>query len=142
MEGDLRDDALGLPYASLLSACLNAMLRKKSYLIRTVDVSETAAVVEKLMRKGGYTPGVPSGDAPPAPLTKRKKDADPKLVFARMLMIIPSVSENVAKKLVQHFGTLPALQNALAEKRFPKVKLDERQTLGKGRVKKLAQYLL
>ena len=57
-------------------------------------------------------------------------------------MIIPSVSENVAEKLVEHFGTLPALQKALVEKRFPKVKLDERQTLGKGRVKKLAQYLL
>ena len=138
----LRDDALGLPYASLLSACLNAGLRKNAHLIRCVDVEETAAVVAQLMRKGGCAPGVPTGAAPPAPLTKRKKDADPKLVFARMLMIIPSVSENVAKKLVEHFGTLPALQKALVEKRFPKVKLDERQTLGKGRVKKLAQYLL
>ena len=59
-----------------------------------------------------------------------------------MMMIIPSMSESVSKKIVEHFGTLPSLQKALAGKRFPKIKLDERQTFGKGRVKKLARYLL
>ena len=126
----------------MLSACLNAELRKNSHLIRTVDEQETAAVVAQLARKGGSTPGVPSGLSPPAPLTKRKKDAEPKVIFARMMMIIPSMSENVAKKLVERFETLPSLQKALAGKRFPKIKLDERQSLGKNRVKKLARYLL
>jgi hypothetical protein len=34
------------------------------------------------------------------------------------------------------------LQKALAQKKFPKIPLDNRRTLGKDRVKKLAAYLL
>lgn len=142
MEGDLRED-VGLPYASLMSACLNAELRNNSHVVRTMDVQETAVVVCHLVQKGGGSqPGVPSGLAPARPLTKRKRDADKKLVFLRQLQIIPSVSENVAVKLAEHFGTLPALQKALAQKKFPKIPLDNRRTLGKDRVKKLAAYLL
>lgn len=134
---------MGLPYASLLSACLNAELRKNSHVLRTMDVHETAAVVSHLVQKGGaHSPGIPSGMAPPAPLTKRKKDADKKTIFVRQMMIVPSVSENIATKLYDHFGNIPALQKALSAKKFPKIRLDDRQCIGKGRVKKLATYLL
>ena len=80
--------------------------------------------------------------APPAPLTKRKKDADKKTIFVRQMMLLPSISEKIAVKLYDHFGNLPSLQKALTEKTFPKIRLDDRQCIGKGRVKKLAAYLL
>ena len=108
-----------------------------------MDVHETAAIVCQLVQKGGGPPpGVPSGMSPPAPLTKRKKDAEKKTVFVRQLMIIPSFSECVATKVADHFGDLPSLQKALAGKAFPKIRLDDRQSLGKGRIKKLSTYLL
>ena len=84
----------------MLSACLNAELRNHSHVIRCMDVQETAAVVCHLIQKaGGSPPGVPSGLAPPKPLTKRKKDADKKTVFLRQLMVLPSISEKVAAKI-------------------------------------------
>ena len=132
-----------MPYASLLSAMLNAELRPNSHLIRTMDVDETAAVVQLLVKKGGGpAPGIPSGLAPAQPLTKRKKDADKRTIFLRQLMVMPSMSEAVATKLVDHFGSLPSLQKALAQKKFPKIRLDDRQSVGKARVKKLAALLL
>ncbi len=143
IEGDLRE-SVGLPYASLLSALINAELRTNSHVIRTYSTEETAAVVAQLVQKGGghFEPGIPSGMAPPKPLTKRKRDADKKTIFVRQLMIVPSISENIAQKLYEHFESLPRLQQALTEKKFPKVRLDDRQCLGRGRVKKLATYLL
>jgi len=127
----------------MLSACLNAELRNHSHVIRCMDVQETAAVVGQLIRKnGGSPPGVPSGLAPAKPLTKRKKDADKKTVFVRQLMVLPSISLKIATKIAEHFGSLAELQKALPEKKFPKIQLNDRQTLGKGRVKKLALYLL
>jgi ERCC4-type nuclease len=142
VEGDLREADVGLPYLSMLSACLNAELRK-SHLIRSMGVQETAAIVGLLVTKGcGLPPGIPSGLAPPRPLTKRKKDAGKKTILIRQLMIIPSCSENVAKKLAEHFGSLSALQKGLTQKTFPKIQLDARQTIGKSRVKKLGEYLL
>ena len=142
VEGDLRED-VGLPYQSLWATCLNASLRKGSTLIRTWNTQESAVVVRQLAQKGLNTPGIPTGLAPPAPLTKRKRDADKKTVFSRQLMIIPSISENVATKLVEHFGDMPALQEALSDtKKYPKINLDEKKSLGKERWKKLASYLL
>ena len=132
-----------MPYASLLSACLNTELRRNSHLLRSRDVRETAQIVQLLVQKGdGLPPGIPTGLAPPRPLTKRKKDAEKKTVLIRMLMIIPSCSENVATKLAEHFGSLSALQKGLAAKKFPNIQLDGRRTIGKSRVKKLVDYLL
>ncbi len=142
VEGDLRDCELGLPYNALWSAIINASLRRNAHLIRTADINETASVVRLLVQKGCAIPPPPSGIAPPTALTKRKRDADPGLVFMRQLMCVPTVSENVARKLYEKFGTLPALQDALREKKFPKVALDNQRSIGKARREKLAAYLL
>ena len=72
-----------MSYAALWSALLNAELRRTSHVIRTADVSETAAVVRLLVQKGGVSPKIPSGIAPQPVLTKRKRDAEPGLVFMR-----------------------------------------------------------
>ena len=140
VEGDLRGNSV--PHACLLGACVNMALRKQSVLVRTCSVEETAAVVQQLLSKGRCPPGIPTGAAPPAPLTKRKRDANSETVYLRQLMCIPSISERVAKKLVEHFHTLPALQRALGElEAFPTIRLDEKQCLGKARLKALRASL-
>ena len=133
----------GIPYNSLWSACLNTELRKASHMIRTWDVNESAAVVRLLFQKGGAPPAIPSGVTPGTTLTKRKRDADPSLVFMRQLQCIPTVSETVARKLHERFGTLTQLQKALLDKKtFPRIELGNNRGLGKVRIEKLATYLL
>ncbi len=75
-------------------------------------------------------------------LGKRKRDADKNLVYLRQLMCIPSVSEGVAKKLQEHFGSLHALQEALADiDTFPSIRMNEKSCIGKARLQKLREYL-
>ena len=127
---------------SLWGACINMTLRDKSFLVRTLDVNETAFVVKQLIKKCRAQPGIPNGLQMPAPLTKRKRDADKNLVFLRQLMCLPSVSEGVAKKLQEHFGSLPALQEALIDiDTFPSVRLNENSCIGRTRLRKLREYL-
>ena len=144
IEGDLREERLGLPYSALLSACLNVSLRPGSILLRTSDLTETAAFVTKLSQKGDTDPGTPSGLALARPLSKRKRDCDKHTVFKRQLLVIPSISESIACKLVEHFDTLPALQEALKgrAKDFPRIDLGGGKNFGKARVLKLKEYLL
>ena len=118
-------------------------LRSKSHFIRTLDVKETAFVVKQLIKKCyAPPPGIPNGVQMPAPTSKRKRDADKTLVYLRQLMCIPSVSDGVAKKLQDHFDTLPALQKALADiDAFPPIRLNERSCIGKARLHKMREYL-
>ena len=143
IEGNLRDESLGVPYNALLSAILNAELRKNTHVIRTMDVKETASCVKHLVQKCENPGAVPTGVSPNASLTKRKRDAQPDLVFMRQLMCIPTISENVSRKLRDEFGNLPTLQQALRDKhKFPKISLDPKHTLGKARIDTLSKYLL
>ena len=136
VEGDLRRPPVS--HECLLGACVNMALRPRSILMRTCSVEETAAVVRQLLSKGRCPPGVPTGMAPPAPMTKRKRDQDKDVIYLRMLQCIPAISESVAKKISEHFGTLPALQRALENpKTFPEIRLDEKRCLGKARLKRL-----
>ena len=74
--------------------------------------------------------------------SKRKRQSSPRTAYKRMLMCIPSVSETIAGRLVDEFGTLSSLQRALAnEKPFRQIALP-RGKLGKVRVRLLKQYLL
>ena len=55
---------------------------------------------------------------------------------------VPTVSERIAKKLLDEYGSLPAIQTALqAPKTFKRVRLDDRFCLGKDRIQKLALHL-
>ncbi len=61
----------------------------------------------------------------------------------RQLQCIPTVSENVARKLHDKFGTMAQLQKALLDKKnFPRIQLDNKRSLGKARVETLSAYLL
>jgi len=138
IEGDLRSTSMS--HESLLGACVNAELRRSSHVIRTMDLSETAAVVRHLVEKGGSFPGLPSSLTPP--VSKRKRDADRETCWVRQLMCIPSISERIARTLLEEFGTLPIIQRALADGGLKKVRIGDRTCLGKARIEKLAYYLV
>ncbi len=130
IEGDLRGTSL--PHNTLLSAILNASQRLGAHLFRTWDISETAKLLPKLAEKIHAPHAIPSGVVAPPLLSKRKREADKAMCSLRMLMCIPSVSENVAKKPLEHFGSLTALQRAIASDELPKVCLEEGATPGEG----------
>ena len=82
-------------------------------------------------------PGIPSGLQP-----KSKRVRDSETVWLRQLMCIPSISEKIARILLEHFGNLRGLQDALEDiEDFPRIRLDERNCIGKTRLKMLARYL-
>ena len=136
VEGDL--SSTNLPHETLLGACLNAELRPGSHLIRSACIEETALVIKQLGGKlAGGPPGVPSGLQP-----KSKREHDSGTVWIRQLMCIPSISERIARLLLEHFENLRALREALDDiDSFPKIRLDERSGLGKARLRSLARYL-
>ena len=95
-------------------------------------------VIKQLADKlAGGPPGIPSGIQP---TSKRKRDSE--TVWIRQLMCIPSISERIARLLLEHFGNLRELQESLQDlKGFPKIRLDDRMCIGKARLNILARYL-
>ena len=134
IEGDL--SATNLPHASLLGAYVNAELREHSTCFRCACAEETAMLIQQLVRKVGVPPGVPSGIQ-----AKSKRQRDLETVWVRQLMCIPSISERVARRLLEHFGNLRELQAALRTDGFPRIRLDARTCIGKARIQILARYL-
>ena len=140
IEGDIRGTSL--PHGTLLAAVVNAALRPGAHLFRTFDITETARLIPKLVEKMHAPHSIPSGVAPPPLLSKRKRDADAGVCSVRMLMCVPSISESVARKLLEHFGSIAALQRALSsDEPFPKVRLHDRVRLGKDRITRLREIL-
>ena len=117
-------------------------LRSRSILIRTTNVDETARVIEQLLVKARCPPGVPTGSAPAAALTKRKRDADKDVVYLRMLQCLPGISQHVALKLAEHFPTLTLLRAGLQDlESFPNIRLDAKTCIGTLRLKRLRAQL-
>ena len=58
-------------------------------------------------------------------------------------MCIPTVSETVARKLLDHFGTPEKLREALrsTDQKFPRIQLTEKTALGTARIATLAKHL-
>ena len=130
IEGDLR--CLGM-YEPMLGAMVNASLRS-SCCFRTVDVEETACLVLHLAKKLQTFPQlvVSAGGLRPPHQSKRQRVSEADNVFARQLMCVPSVSERIAVRLVDHFGNLEALQDALRDARpFQRCRSAIRPFLGK-----------
>ena len=84
----------------------------------------------------------PRGIGPPAFTPKRKRESDMETCWIRQLMCVPSVSENVARCLLEQFGSLAGLQRALSDlESFPRVQIGER-SIGKARLALLRKYLV
>ena len=147
IEGDLRDAET--MYKNVLGAYLNMNLRGV-HTLRTWDAYETfdvlASLVDKLQHR---TPGAPlacvnGGLQIPkvrGKTSKRARDADS--VEVRQLMCIPSISESIARKLLQRFGTMSHLRVALSDlASFPVVQLNGKTNLGTARLRHLTRHLL
>ena len=141
VEGDLR--ATTMPYASVMGACVGAELcRRDAHVFRTWDLDETVHLVVHLFHKVGIQRTCPSGVGPPTLTSKRKRESDMETCWIRQLMCVPSVSENVARCLLEHFGSLAGLQRALSDpESFPRVQIGER-SIGKARLAHLRKYLV
>ena len=142
IEGDLR--WLDGMYDSMMGAMLNANL-KNSRCFRTWDLEETACLISHLVKKLERCPApvVSATGLRPPHRSKRQRAEEADNVFVRQLMCVPSVSEGIAVALLERFGNLEALQDALRDARtFPKVKICQKRFLGKARISKLARYLL
>ena len=144
IEGDLRrNDRF---YEHSLSAWLNLSLRGDVSILRTIDVRETFDVIVALVRKletppRSWVPTTDGGVRPPKLIGKREKDVA--CVDVRQLMCVPSISFKIAKKLLNHFGSLSKLRAALGnESSFPVVRLDDRSCLGRARLKHLRRHIL
>ena len=71
-----------------------------------------------------------------------QRQRDEETVWIRQLMCIPSISERIARLLLDHFGDLRALQDALEDlNSFPRIRLDDRTCIGKARLRTLTRYL-
>ena len=139
IEGDIRSTSLN--HDSLLGACINAELRPWSHVIRTVDIEETASVIKHLIKKARHVPGMASAVLT-APISKRKRNADRQECWIRQLMCVPSISEGIARRLLDEFGTFQAIQKALSDYRnFKNIKLNDKTCIGKARLQKLSFYL-
>ena len=143
IEGDLRQSPM---HAHMLSAMASIERRDRAQVYRTWDTCETCCLIGVLIGKLEASPPdeIPSGIAPPQmTISKRKRESSPSTAFKRMLMCIPSISENIAGCLVEEFGTISSLQRALAnQKLFIQVAIPGGKRLGKVRLKHLKQYLL
>ena len=143
IEGDLRQSAM---HAHMLSAIAGIERSDRAQVYRTWDTRETFDCIGVLIGKLEAPPpdAIPSGIAPPEMTTsKRKRESSPSTVFKRMLMCIPSISENIAGRFVEEFGTVSSLQRALVnEMPFRQIVLPGGKRLGKVRLIHLKQYLL
>lgn len=139
VEGDLK--SVQFSYESLIGAAVNTELRRNCHMFRTWDIWETALLLKHLVSKMQCcSTSAPNGLRL---VSKRKRDADTETCYMRMLMCVPSVSENVAKALLKRFGTLPNLQRALVDlSTFPRIRLNDRTCIGAKRLKTLRAYLV
>ena len=144
IEGDMRQSTM---HSHMLSAMVGVERNDRTQIYRTWDTQETfdliGVLVGKLQRPPPSADAIPSGITPPETMpSKRKRQSSPTTAYKRMLMCIPSISETIAGRLVNEFGTITNLQRTLAnEKPFRQIALP-RGKLGKVRVSLLKQYLL
>ena len=140
LEGDFKA-VEGLAYGALVGAYTNLLLYSSvATVIRTADIVESKFVLTQLAQKCQVV-------AKPIPLgvvsSKRRKEDDMRNIWIRQLACIPTISEHIASTLLDHFGSMSALREALSSPAtFPVVQLSRGSCLGKKRVAKLAMILL
>ena len=140
LEGDFKG-VEGLPYGALVGAYTNLLLHPSiTTVVRTANIYETKFVLTQLASKC-------QGVAKPMPLgvvsSKRKKEDDTRNIWIRQLACIPTISEHIAATILDHFGSMSALREALrSPETFPVVHLSRSACVGKKRVAKLATVLL
>ena len=122
-----------------MGAIINASMREGFTVHRTWDYYETACLIKALINKMANCGGGPPTSSGLV-LSKRKRDGDERSCQIRMLCCMPSVSEAVAIALMDHFGGICQLQQALSDKSAsPRVSLGK-TSIGNARVKTLRKH--
>ena len=140
LEGDVKG-VEGLPYGALVGAYTNLLMHPGiSTALRTANIYETKFVLTQLASKC-------QGVAKPMPLgvvsSKRKKEDETRNIWIRQLACVPTISEHIAATILDHFGSMSALREALSSpETFPVVQLSRDSCLGKKRIAKLATILV
>ena len=120
---------------------LNTSVRDGLCVIRTKSLDDTAKLVmelERRLKKSKIKTGL---QVPKFKASKRARMTDSQTVLTRMLMCIPSVSENIAAHLINLFKTKIAIQKAAEdEETLSNIKINKRK-LGKKVVQNIKQYL-
>ena len=138
LEGDFRNADV-LPYAAVVGAYANASLLEGVKVFRTLNIEETKFLIFTLAKKCQATSNTPTR----ALVSKRKKADSLENIWIRQLASVPTISESIAVAILQHFGTMSQLREALQDPRnFPPVPLSRGACLGKARIEKLRVVLL
>ena len=138
LEGDFRNTDV-LPYAAVVGAYANASLLEGVKVFRTLNIEETKFLIFTLAKKCQATSNTPTR----ALVSKRKKADSLENIWIRQLASVPTISESIAVAILQHFGTMSQLREALQDPRnFPPVPLSRGACLGKARIEKLRVVLL
>ena len=139
LEGDFRNVA-ALPYSALVGAYLNASLLEGVEVFRTLNIQETKFLICTLAKKCQTNSNTPARGL----VSKRKKENSLENIWIRQLACVPTISESIAVAILQHFGTMSQLREALQDPRqnFPSVPLSRGTCLGKARIEKLREVLL
>ena len=143
---------LPAPDNSMYKCCMGAWVRtelQRAHVFRTTSLSETFDVLCTLIHclETPKCRGVTGGGTEDLPLpklaSKRKRDGEPANVQIRMLMCIPSISERVARKLIEHFGSVDTLRESLrTSSKLPRLQLDDKHKIGPTRWQHLRRHLL
>ena len=122
---------------SLLGALVKAEVLERAHVFRTWDINESKQLLEYLREKMRSSCHVPTDTLAAC---KRKKDSSVENIWIRQLACIPGFSEQIARAITEHFGSLRGLEEALRADAFPDVPIHPSgRLLGKARIEKLRE---
>ncbi len=113
IEGSL-DVTQSITKKALMSAIMSLWFTKGFSVVQTASIDETVEFIEQLYEKTCKEPSDPKEYVTTLKIKKKDK-LTPETVDILMLSQIPSVSTVTAKALLQKYGTIYALTNALKE---------------------------
>lgn len=127
--------------AAMRGSLMNTSVRDGLCIIRTTDLADTAKLVTELERRLSKRKIKTGLQVPAFKASKRARMRGPTTILTRQLMCIPSISENIATRLIERFKTREAIVKAAKEeKALVEFKINNRK-LGLKAVKNIQQHL-
>ena len=118
IEGNIRSGKIsGLPHTTLISSCINAMIRDNIKVYRTFKISETIEFIDLIFKKLKKEPEklldskkkIDNDDYVSSIKLKKKENINELNCFILQLSQIPGVSLNIAKAIQQNYKNMVEL---------------------------------
>ena len=114
IEGNIRSGKIaGLPHTTLISSCINAMIRDNIKVYRTFKISETIEFIDLIFKKLNKEPEKlldskkkDNNDYVSSIKLKKKENMNATNCFILQLSQIPGVSLNIAKAIQQNYKNM------------------------------------